>query len=92
MTLRVAGRTTYDMPTPTPHTAYWAQRVAERRQSLGLTRSALDAKMGRARGTTWNVEAKRGVGPELRIDLARALDTTVEELFPHELPEPADAA
>ena len=67
----------------------WVQRVAERRTSLDLSQSALDSKMGLARGTTWAVENGRTLSDDLRIALAAALDTTVYELFPYDLDDAA---
>ncbi len=78
---------------PTDLPTLWGERIRERRESAGLRASELARDVDISRAHLWKIEnGKHTPSDYLRIRLARALHTTVPELFPHEAPEPLDAA
>lgn len=75
---------------PTPLHQHWGQRLREHRIAAEMTPTQLARLCGVSRQALWNYEtAKRVVPDTMRVAFAKALGTTVPELFPHDL---ADAA
>lgn len=62
----------------------WGRRLRVKRVSAGLHQSTLGAKAGCSGAQVSNIELGRSSASDaLRMRLAAALDTTVEDLFPY---------
>jgi len=60
-------------------------RIRERRQELGLSQTKLACLIGMAESTLSNLElGKWKPWPKARRDLAKALGTSEEEIFPND--------
>ena len=78
---------------PTDLSEYWGRRLRARRKALGITPTDLAQTCGITRQSVHYYEAgDRVPSDHVRIRLAQALDTTVPELFPHDLPAPEAVA